>query len=156
LNEAKLVAREKAEAEDREAKDRAMESTDPATLLTGSGPSVALVLADRARALALAYDASRGITPASRAKWAEDNEKFAAQWREEAAAKAKEIADCTKCRKAKRGRCNDHVIRMGRRSYSTSSRIGDDMGYWHRGHSAGMKADLGSGPSVSSEAPKAL
>jgi hypothetical protein len=154
LTEAKRLAQERAEAEDREAKDRAME--DPAVLLAGSGPSVALVLADRAKALTLAYDASRGITPADRARWAEDHEKFAAQWREERKEREALIADCKRCQKAKGGRCNEHVIRVGRRSYSTSSRIGDDMGYWHAGHAAGVAADLGSGPSVSNAPRTAL
>jgi hypothetical protein len=155
LDIAKIAAQERAEAEDQEAKDRAMESPN-LDLLAGSGPSVALVLADRAKALTLAYDASRGITPADRARWAEDHDKFAKQYRQEQEEREALIDACTKCKKAKRGRCNDHVIRVGRRSYSYSSRIGDDMGLYNEGHAAGMAADLGSGTSVATPSRMAI
>lgn len=151
IAEADRAARERAEAEAQEAIDRAM--ADGGAIVTG--PSVALVLADRAKALNLAYDAAQGITPEQRAAWTARNEELSAKWREEHEAKQKEIEECRRCQRAKSGRCNEHRVRMGR-SRTTSARVGDTMGMWSQGYSEGRRADLGAPTSVSHGERKAI
>lgn len=144
LQQAERDARERAEAEETEARDRAMEDGQ-----TFTGPSVALVLADRKTALDRAYDLAQGITPEMRIEWAKDSERY----REEAAAlraaRAEEIADCKRCQRAKSGRCNDHRERSYGRSYRAYERTGTQFG---NGYADGQQADLGPrGPQVDSE-----
>lgn len=141
LQDTEREARERAEAEQQEARDRAMENGEAVP----SGPRVSLVLVDRKKALDLAWDAANGITPADRAKWAEQSKAYAEEARQQREARAKEIEECAKCQKAKTGRCNEHKDRVGRTRYRSYKRIGS---CWGEGFRDGKSADLGPGPQV--------
>jgi uncharacterized membrane-anchored protein len=118
-----------------------------------SGPSVALVLADRKAALDRAWDLAQGITPELRVKWAQDSEQFAKQAEAERAQRAETIAACKKCQKAKSGRCNEHRVRYGRSSYRSYERTGTQ---YNAGYADGQSADLGTGVAVSNGSTRGI
>jgi hypothetical protein len=95
-----------------------------------SGPGVALVLADRNKAVNVAMDLAHGITVDDRARWARQAE-------ERAAAEAAK-PPCAKCKAAKGGQCKTHKV-TGGRSYRYYERKGTQ---WDAGYTDGKNAAL--------------
>ncbi len=132
LTRAEREAREVREAEQIEARDQAMIEGR-----ASDTPGVALVLADRRKAVEIAMDAAYGITVADKVQWAKESEEYRER-------RAQEIADCKKCKSAKGGRCKAHKVSYGR-SRPVYERKGSQFG---AGYDDGMKADLGGSKQV--------
>lgn len=132
ITQAEREAKASRQAQEEEARDKAMLDG----VAADSGPGVALVLADRKKAVAIAMDLADGITVADRARWA-------AQAKERTDARRKELDECAKCKAAKSGRCKAHKVSYGR-SRPVYERKGTK---YDAGWQAGQRADLtGHGP----------
>jgi len=128
------AAQQAREAEEEELRDRAMLTGVISTSPSQTG--VALVLADRKKAVAVAMDLANGITVQDRARWAKQGEESSKRYE----ARRQEQRDCEKCQQAKSGYCSRHRSMrptMGRASYE---RVGNQ---WSAGYSDGQRADLG-------------
>lgn len=134
LTDAERQAQQVREAEQEEARDQAMLEG------TKAGPGVALVLADRRKAVELAMNTAYGITQADEAHWARMAEK-----------RRQELAECKRCQKAKSGRCREHHVPMGR--WAPTQRTGS---MFSEGYQDGKEAKLVTGTAIGQDGPGEL